>query len=204
MEHAYQTISSLTLAEYRNKGSKFIAYAQAVYTEEEVQLLLDMVKREHPKATHHCYAYRLGMDKQVNYRSNDDGEPSGTAGRPILGQIDSKALSNIMVVVVRYFGGTKLGVSGLISAYKRAARAALDTAEVVTEQVMQVFDIQFDYLQMNEVMTVLKRMPVETLHQEFYNDCNMRLRIAEEFGDELIAQLTQVEGLLINKNEVGE
>lgn len=198
MEHTYQTISSLTLAEYRNKGSKFIAYAQAVYTEAEVQELLEMVKKEHPKATHHCYAYRLGMDKQVNYRSNDDGEPSGTAGRPILGQIDSKELSNIMVIVVRYFGGTKLGVSGLITAYKSAARAALDAAEVVTEQVMAVFEIQFGYLQMNEVMTVLKRMPVETLHQEFSNNCTMRLRIALEFSHELNVQLTQIEGLLIS------
>ena len=199
MADTYQTISEPTIAEYRIKGSKFIAYTQAVSTEQDVHLFLEMVKNEHPKATHHCYAYRLSANKQQQYRSNDDGEPSGTAGRPILGQIDSKGLSHIMVIVVRYFGGTKLGVSGLITAYKSAARAALDAAQIITKQVIAVFFIQFNYLSMNEVMTILKRLPATILEQQFHNHCTIRLSIAQEFAAQLTQLLTQIEGLEITR-----
>ncbi|OWY25963.1 YigZ family protein [Sphingobacteriales bacterium UPWRP_1] len=195
MTDTYQTINHPATAEYQVKGSKFIAYAQMVGNPTDVQAFLEMVKKNHPKATHHCYAYRLGANKQQNYRSNDDGEPSGTAGRPILGQIDSKNLSNIMVIVVRYYGGTKLGVSGLISAYKSAARAALDAAEIVTKEITEMFTISFNYLCMNEVMTILKRLPAEIVQQEFHNRCCIRLCIARRFSAQLAEQLLEVEGL---------
>lgn len=197
MTDTYQTIAQPATAELRIKGSRFIAYAQMADTENRVYEFLEQVQKEHPKASHHCYAYRLGTDKQHNYRSNDDGEPSGTAGRPILGQIDSKNLSNIMVIVVRYFGGTKLGVSGLISAYKSAARAALDAAEIVTKEVLSVFTISFNYRCMNEVMSVLKRQPAHVLHQEFHNHCTIHLSIARRLSAELTQQLSEVEGLEI-------
>ena len=184
-------------AEYLVKGSRFIAFAQMVANQPDVHAFLETVKKEHPKATHHCYAYRIGTNKQQNYRSNDDGEPSGTAGRPILGQIDSKGLSNIMVIVVRYYGGTKLGVSGLISAYKSAARAALDAAEIVVKEVTEVFTIRFNYLSINEVMTILKRTPAAILQQEFHNHCTMRISIALRLSKELIQQLAQIEELEI-------
>lgn len=193
MPDSYLTIESPTVAEYRDKGSKFIAYAQAVFGIDEVEVFLEQVKKEHPKATHHCYAYRLGMDKELNYRSNDDGEPSGTAGKPILGQIDSKGLSNAMVIVVRYFGGTKLGVSGLITAYKTAARMVLTEAVIVTKAVEVVFWIRFAYLNMNEVMSLMKRHPVNILQQSFNNQCLIQVSMSLGQSAPLLQQLEDLE-----------
>ncbi|QQS31520.1 MAG: YigZ family protein [Sphingobacteriales bacterium] len=160
---------------------------------EAVSAFLDEVKSEHPKATHHCYAYRLGTDKELNYRSNDDGEPSGTAGKPILGQIDSKGLSNVMVIVVRYFGGTKLGVSGLIGAYKTSARMVLTESLIVEKEVEITFEIQFAYLNMNEVMSLVKRYPLKILYQSFDNQCQIKIRMAKGQSASLLKYLEELE-----------
>ena len=172
------------MGEYKEKGSKFIAYAKAVYDEDGVKLFLEEVRQEHPKARHHCYAYRLGLDKQKNYRANDDGEPSGTAGRPILGQIDSNGLSNVMAIVVRYFGGTKLGVPGLIRSYKTATKDAIENAEIEENRLMKFFQLQFPYTQMNEVMRVVKRNNIEVQSQGYDNECLLNVTIAAGDADE--------------------
>jgi uncharacterized YigZ family protein len=138
----YKTIAGPSTGEFKDRGSKFFAYAFPVFTEEEWQEELEAVKKEHFKARHHCYAYRLGVD-QNNFRANDDGEPSGTAGRPILGQIDSFELTNVLIIVVRYFGGTKLGTSGLINAYKLSAAAALDNATIEERLIEDVYTLGF-------------------------------------------------------------
>lgn len=172
----YLTIAAPTIGEYKEKGSKFIAYSYFVQTEEEVKEKLDILRKEHFKATHHCYAYRLGTDGK-KYRANDDGEPSGTAGRPILGQIDSFGLSNLLIVVVRYYGGTKLGTSGLISAYRIAAQEALQLAEVVEKIVETVFDIKLPYTLLSDAMQFLKSQEISILNT-FYEAEAVCLRVS--------------------------
>ncbi|MGB1243168.1 MAG: YigZ family protein [Chitinophagales bacterium] len=179
----YQTLKKMSMGEYKEKGSKFIAYTKAVYDEDAVKLFLEEVRKEHPKARHHCYAYRIGLDKQKNYRANDDGEPSGTAGRPILGQIDSNGLSNVMAIVVRYFGGTKLGVPGLIRSYKTATKDALENAEIEEKRLMKFFQLQFPYTQMNEVMRVVKRNNIEVQSQDYDKECLLNITIAAGDAD---------------------
>ncbi len=164
----YKTISSSSIGEFKDRGSKFFAYAFPAYSEEEWQLQLEEVKKEHFKARHHCYAFRLGLDKN-NFRANDDGEPSGTAGRPILGQIDSFGLTNIFIVVVRYFGGTKLGTSGLINAYRTSAQVALTNADIIEKSLDDIFQITFDYALMSEIMNTLKKLEIEMVSQDFGN-----------------------------------
>lgn len=168
MTDSYKTLSASSIGEFRDRGSKFLAYAFPVYTEEEWQQRLEEVKKEHHKARHWCYAYRLGIDKN-NFRANDDGEPSGTAGRPILGQIDSFGLSNVFVVVVRYFGGTKLGTSGLINAYKTSTQEALKEATIIDKLVEDVYRFTFDYSIMSDVMNAIKKNNIEPLKQDFGN-----------------------------------
>lgn len=162
----YKTISSSSIGEFKDRGSKFFAYAFPAYSEEEWQLQLEGVKKEHFKARHHCYAFRLGLDKN-NFRANDDGEPSGTAGRPILGQIDSFGLTNVFIVVVRYFGGTKLGTSGLINAYRTSAQIALTNANIIEKSLDDIFQITFDYALMSDVMNTLKKFEIEIVSQDF-------------------------------------
>ncbi|MEZ4987793.1 MAG: YigZ family protein [Saprospiraceae bacterium] len=163
----YRTIAAPATGEFKDRGSKFIAYAFPVSAAEEVAECLLQVKKEHPKARHHCYAYRLGLD-QYNYRANDDGEPSGTAGRPILGQIDSHGVTNTLVVVVRYFGGTLLGASGLIQAYKLSAADALSQTETLEKPVEKHFTLCFDYALMSLVMQVIARPPFRITDQRFH------------------------------------
>ena len=163
----YFTIDKTAVEEFKDRGSKFIAYAFPVDTAEVFKGFLRQLKKEHPKAVHHCFAYRLGTGSD-NFRSSDDGEPSGTAGRPILGQIDSRNLTNTAVIVVRYFGGTLLGVPGLINAYKTAAALVLQTIPVIRKQVEQLYRIQFEYSQVNEVMQVLKNGQCSIYEQDFH------------------------------------
>lgn len=162
----YKTIDALSIGEFKDRGSKFIAYAYPVSDEQDVMEHLQDVRKEHPKARHHCYAYRLGLDKN-NFRANDDGEPSGTAGRPILGQIDSFELTNVLIIVVRYFGGTLLGTSGLIQAYKLSAADALEKAEIVTKTISDIYQLTFTYANMGEVMNAIKRLNLEMIEQDF-------------------------------------
>jgi len=162
----YQTILNQSIGEFRDRGSKFIAYAYPVYTQPEWQGRLDEVRKMHPKARHHCYAYRLGL-KGHYFRANDDGEPSGTAGRPILGQIDRFDLVNVIVIVVRYFGGTLLGVSGLINAYKNSTADALSKAKVIQKTVEDIYQLSFEYALMSPVMNTIKKLRLEMVRQDF-------------------------------------
>src|SRR5215467_206437 len=168
----YNTIEKSSVAEFKDRGSKFIAYVFPISSTDDFKEKLNAIKKEHPKATHHCFAYRLGLDGN-SFRVSDDGEPSGSAGRPILGQIDSKALINTLVVVVRYFGGTLLGVPGLINAYKTAATLALQTTLLVQKPVEKEFIVQFDYTQVNEIMTLVKQYNCRVVRQEMQLFCNM-------------------------------
>ena len=178
----YKSISAPVRGIYKELGSKFLAFAWPVETEEEIKSILSEIRKEYFDARHHCYAWRLGLTGEP-YRMNDDGEPSSTAGRPIHGQLLSQELSDILVVVVRYFGGTKLGVPGLIRAYKSATQDALANATVIEKIAGEHFSLTFDYLQMNDVMKVLKDMGITPLKQEFDLRCKMEVRV----------RLTQIE-----------
>lgn len=161
----YNTIEQPALAEYKDRGSKFIAYAFPLNTPEEFKKHLQHLKKEHPKAVHFCFAYRIGLDGN-QFRVSDDGEPSGSAGKPIMGQIDSKEVSNLCIIVVRYFGGTLLGVPGLINAYKMASMLVLQVVPIVQKPVMVNYSIQFDYTQMNDIMMIIKQLQGTILEQE--------------------------------------
>src|SRR3954454_23943216 len=153
------TIEKPSIAEFKDRGSRFIAFAYPIQTVDDFKKHLQLLKKEHPKAVHHCFAYKLGLEGI--FRVSDDGEPAGTAGKPILGQIDSKKLTNVLVVVVRYFGGTLLGVPGLINAYKTASALALQLTPIIQKQVMVNYQLQFDYTRMNEVMMLLRQFGCE-------------------------------------------
>jgi uncharacterized YigZ family protein len=165
-DDSYLSISKSTEGIFRDRGSRFIAFAFPVKSEQEIKEILNQLRKEHHGANHHCYAWRLGADKQ-SYRANDDGEPNNSAGKPILGQIQSKDLTNILIVVVRYFGGTLLGVSGLINAYRTAAADALDKSVIITHHVTESFRVEFEYSQTSEVMRMLKSSEAEITHQGF-------------------------------------
>lgn len=195
-EDSYLTLAEPAEALYKEKGSKFLAYAYPVSSEEHIRECLEALRKRYYDATHHCYAWRLGADGQ-NYRVNDDGEPSSTAGRPILGQLLSYGVTDVLVVVVRYFGGTKLGVSGLIAAYKESAAAVLSAAQIVERTVDVRFEVEFGYLVMNDVMRVVKEMRPEVLEQRFDNLCTMRLSIRAGRADALRERLQKIEGIQI-------
>lgn len=188
----YSTISQPSVAEFKDRGSKFIAYAYPIETAADFKKLLQQLKKEHPKAAHHCFAYRLGTDEN-NFRMSDDGEPSGTAGRPILGQIDSRELTNVLVVVVRYFGGTLLGVPGLINAYKTATSMALQVVALVKKQVEVRYSIAFNYTQMNEVMRILKLYHCTIESQEMQLFCNITAGIPKSRLQEVLYGLKELQ-----------
>lgn len=184
----YKTLQSSSTGEFKDRGSKFIAYAFPVYSEEAWQDHLEVIKKEHFKARHHCFAWRLGLDKN-NFRASDDGEPSGTAGRPILGQIDSYELSNVFIVVVRYFGGTKLGTSGLINAYRAAATDALENAKIIEKTVEDIYKIDFDYALMSNVMNAVKKLDLEIVKQEFEALAFLKVAIRQSAIEETLKYL---------------
>lgn len=185
---AYRSIAARSEGLFKDNGSRFIALAYPVETEEEVREIVASLKKEYHDARHHCYAYRLGY-KGDRFRANDDGEPSGSAGRPILGQIDSMGLSDVLVVVVRYFGGIKLGIPGLIRAYKTSTADALGQAEIIEKVAGKTFRVCFDYLSMNAVMKVLKDMGLTPVGQDFGLQCSLevcvRLALEEDFRNRL-------------------
>ncbi len=168
----YYTIEKSAVAEFKDRGSKFIAYAYSVNTIEACKEKLAEIKKGHPKATHHCFAYRLGLNDDL-FRVNDDGEPSGTAGRPILGQIDSRQLTNIMIIVVRYFGGTLLGVPGLINAYKSSAALVLQLTPPVKKIIEKKYLLQFDYTKLNDIMKLVKQFDCRVISQDIQLFCEM-------------------------------
>jgi uncharacterized YigZ family protein len=176
MTESYLSISKNGQGLYKEKGSKFISFSLSVTSEEEINSQLEILKKQYHDARHLCYAWRLGAEK-VHYRFNDDGEPTNSAGKPILGQIESKDLTNILVVVVRYFGGVKLGVGGLIQAYKSAAKEAIENARIVEKFVFCHYYLSFDYLSMNNVMKILKELEAEQYEQDFNINCNMKIKI---------------------------
>ncbi len=195
-EDTYLTIDNPAEGLFKDKGSKFIAYAYPVVNEEQVRERLAALKKLHPSANHHCYAFRLGADKLV-FRANDNGEPSNTAGKPILGQIQSKDLTNVLVVVVRYFGGTLLGVSGLINAYRSAAADVLGNVSIIEKTVNDVYEILFDYLQMNDVMKIMKEEQLEQLSQTFGLSCSLIFSVRKGNSDKVYDLFSKVQGLQI-------
>ena len=190
----YQTIEKASYAEYKDRGSKFLAYAYPVQTVDECKQFLQQLKKEHPKAVHHCFAYRIGWEGNI-FRVSDDGEPSGTAGKPILGQIDSKQLTNTQVVVVRYFGGTLLGVPGLIQAYKTATAMTLQLVPIVQKPIEVLYELHFDYTLMNEVMMVIKQTSCSITSQEMQLFCLLQVGIPKARMSEVLYKLNDIRGL---------
>jgi uncharacterized YigZ family protein len=198
---SYNTIAQPSTAEFKDRGSKFIAYAFPIETADDFKKQLQILKKEHPKAVHHCFAYRIGTDGN-NFRSSDDGEPSGTAGKPILGQIDSKEITNVAVVVVRYWGGTLLGVPGLINAYKMAASMAFQVTPIIQKQIEIKYSIEFDYTQMNEVMMVLKQFNCNIITQEMQLFCSIKTGIPKNRLEETLYRLKELQKVTVKKNEL--
>lgn len=193
----YLTIVADAEAIFKEKSSKFLCYAYHVESEEEIAAHLEVLRKRYYDATHHCYAWRLGPFGE-RFRANDDGEPSSTAGKPILGQLLSREITNCLIVVVRYFGGTKLGVPGLISAYKESAAAVLDVAEIVERTVDTRAKIDFSYMAMNEVMRIIKEEQPKIEEQIFDNLCSMTISIRKSRADVVLGRLNKVEGATID------
>jgi len=195
-DDTYLTIEKPSEAIFRDRGSKFLAYAYPIISEQDIKQIVSNLKHEHPKANHHCYAMRLSTDRSV-FRINDDGEPSGTAGRPILNVLLSRNLTNVVVVVVRYFGGTLLGVPGLINAYKSAAELALNEAKIIEKTVNDIYTVSFDYLQMNEIMRIIKDENLEVLEQQFDNNCSIKLSIRKMQVNPVLARLQKLDSVQV-------
>lgn len=190
-EDSYKTIAKPAEGSYSEKRSKFLAYAFPVQNEQEVKQRLAEIQKKHWDARHHCYAYILGPHKDA-YRLNDNGEPSGTAGRPIYGQLLSKDLTNTLVIVVRYFGGIKLGVSGLQNAYKVAAREALDAAVIEERTIQETFRVTFEYVKMNDIMQILKDPNVQVLDRQSYMQCIYTISVRQRDADRITEALRKI------------
>jgi uncharacterized YigZ family protein len=197
-EDFYFTIEKPSSAEFKDRGSKFIAYAFPIETTDDFKKQLQLLKKEHPKAVHHCFAYRIGTDGN-NFRSSDDGEPSGSAGKPILGQVDSRGVTNTAVIVVRYFGGTLLGVPGLINAYKTATALALQLTPAVQKQVEIVHIIEFEYTKMNEVMMVLKQCNCRVISNDMQLFCIIKAGIPKNRLEEVMDRLKDLPNVTVKK-----
>jgi uncharacterized YigZ family protein len=194
----YNTIGQSSIAEFKDRGSRFIAYAFPIKNAEEFKNHLQLLKKEHPKAVHHCFAYRIGLDGN-NFRVSDDGEPSGTAGKPILGQIDSKELTNTLVVVVRYFGGTLLGVPGLINAYKNVTAMALQLATIIAKAVEVNYILQFDYTQMNDVMILVKKYNSTIISQETQLFCILKIGVPLNRCEDFLYKIKELRNIEVSK-----
>lgn len=197
-QDSYRTIAGAAEAVTKDKGSKFLTYAYHVESENEVRPLLEALRKRFYDATHHCYAWRTGSGEGEQSRANDDGEPSSTAGKPILGQILSNNLTNILIVVVRYFGGTKLGVPGLIGAYKEAAAEVIGECEVIERSIDAQYMVCFSYFVMNDVMRIIKDMQPQVVSQNFDNTCEMELAIRRSKENLLCERLEKCEGVTLN------
>ncbi len=194
----YKTLKSTSEGIYKEKGSKFLAFAYPVLSEEMIREKVEILRKQYHDARHHCFAYILGVDHD-QYRAYDDGEPNHSAGDPILGQLRSRDLTNTLVVVVRYFGGTKLGVSGLINAYKTAAASALDKNDIIDKKVMITFLIDFPYGQVNAVMHLVKVFDLEILEQHFMSTCQMKVAVRLKSAASLQSKLDLVPDLRIQQ-----
>jgi uncharacterized YigZ family protein len=196
MEDTFKTIEKPSEGLFKDKGSRFISFAFPVNSEEEIREIVQSIRKEHHSARHHCYAWRLGADKLL-FRANDDGEPSSTAGKPILGQIQSFDLTNILIVVVRYFGGTLLGVNGLISAYRNAALDAINQAEIVEKLVEKWLLVEFGYAAMNEVMKVFKDEKLSQIDPQFDLKCKIKTHIRLSESDRILESLLKIESVQV-------
>jgi len=191
---SYTTIKSPSQAIYKEKGSRFIAFAFPLSDQEEIKPIIDNIRKEHYEARHHCYAYMIGQERMI-WRVNDDGEPSGTAGRPILGQINSFGLTNILIVVSRYFGGTLLGVSRLINAYRTAAAAAIQNAEIIERTLQEFYEITYPHVSMNDVMKILKEENIVQSDQLFDLECRIKINFRASIREKILNRLSRIEGL---------
>jgi uncharacterized YigZ family protein len=198
MDDVYKTIEGVSEGLYKEKGSKFIARAYHVESEEEVKMVLLSLRKEFYDARHHCYAWRIDARNEKN-RSNDDGEPSGSAGKPILNQLFSFELFDVLVVVIRYFGGTKLGVSGLINAYKTSTREALEEAKIVRKEIRDLYQVEFEYPLMNNVMRAIKEERLIIKEQLFDNQCIIKLEIRLSTIDKSTNRLNKIRGVKLIK-----
>lgn len=194
MNDEFKTISSIAEGQYSEKRSKFLAFAIPVSNIDEIKELVTQYQKKYYDARHACYAYMLGADRLV-FRANDNGEPSGTAGKPILGQINSNELTDILIIVIRYFGGIKLGTSGLIQAYKAAATDAISNANIITKTVNEQVSFIYEFHMMNSVMKVIKELNPKIINQEYDNDCSMTIQIRKGLMPELKLRLSKIETL---------
>jgi uncharacterized YigZ family protein len=190
----YKTLNGVSAGIYKEKGSKFISAAYPVSDEDEIRSILEEVRKEHHEAKHHSYAYMLG-EKGLVWRANDDGEPSGTAGKPILGRIKSYGLTNILIIVSRYFGGTLLGVSGLINAYKSAAESALGNAEIIDHVILQTYEITYPWAAMNDVMKIIKEENIIQIEHQFDTGCRIVIQFRSSSIEKIKAGFSRIEGL---------
>lgn len=194
----YLTIAAPARGLYKDKGSRFLAFAYPISSETDVKPIVDALKAKYYEARHHCFAWRIGIEASeggVRFRANDDSEPAGSAGRPILGQLMSRELTNLVVVVVRYFGGIKLGVPGLIAAYKEATADALATAEIVERTENREVIVDFPYSEMNRVMKVVKDMEPRVLEQQFDLSCRLHLCVRLRDADLFLQRMGDIEGV---------
>lgn len=190
----YLTIKAFSQGLYKEKGSRFIGLAWPVTAQEEIKSILENIRKEHHSARHHCYAWMLGQERQT-FRINDDGEPSGSAGKPILGQINSFNLTNILIVVVRYFGGKLLGVSGLINAYRTAAESALKNGEIIELYIKDYYELFFPYSVINDVMKLIKEEEAGQSQQKFELECNMTINFRTSARERILNALSRIDGL---------
>ena len=200
IKDSYKTIKEPSEGFFKDRGSKFFGYAYPYASEQELKAKIEDLKKEHHTARHHCYAYRFKQDYSV-YRANDDGEPTNAAGKPILGQIDAKDLTNVAVVVVRYFGRTKLGVSGMMNAYKTAALEALNNAEILECTIDDIFEVSFGYPEMNTVMRFMKDLGVGIVSQQMELDCKIQFAIRQKEAEKAQEKFTGLKNIEIKKLE---
>lgn len=198
IKDSYISIGSISEGLFKDNGSRFIAFAIPVETEDEVREAVASLRKEYHDARHHCYAYRLGHMGDI-FRSSDDGEPSGSAGRVILGQIDSKGLSDILVVVVRYFGGIKLGIPGLIRAYKTSTADALEKAQTVEKIARRNFRLSFGYIAMNDVMKLVKDLDIKTLKQDFDMECCLDAAVRLSSISDFLSRASDISGCCVSE-----
>lgn len=194
IKDTYLTIEAPSEGLFKDKGSKFIALAYPVSNEGEIKGIIGKLKKDHHSARHHCYAWRLGTEMK-SYRVNDDGEPSGTAGKQIFGQIQSYNLTNILIIVIRYFGGTLLGVSGLINAYKKATSDAIENVRIVSKQVEDIVELSFNYSSMNDVMKLLKEEKLKHIESHFDLSCKIIFAVRQSFSLRILSQFKKIESV---------
>jgi uncharacterized YigZ family protein len=197
-QDTYKTIKQNTQGLFRDRGSKFLSFAFPVSNEDEIKQILEVLRKDYHDARHHCYAWVLGAQKE-NFRANDDGEPSGTGGRPVLGQIQKNELTDTLIVVIRYFGGILLGTGGLINAYRSAAADAIEQAEIVTRTVDDLFELSFPYTAMNDVMKTVKEEMAEQLEQDFDIECRLMVRLPRSRSERFTGRLSMIDTINIKK-----